>query len=82
MSTDRIQLTGISGHGFHGVFDFEKKKGQPFIVDILVTTDFTAAAKTDDLIHTVDYSKLAKIAHEAITGPSFNLIEKLGICIR
>ena len=30
---DRITLTGITAKGYHGVLDFEKRDGQPFVVD-------------------------------------------------
>ncbi|WP_424271935.1 dihydroneopterin aldolase, partial [Enterococcus faecalis] len=33
-SLDRVELTGISAHAYHGVEDFEKKDGQPFSVDV------------------------------------------------
>lgn len=75
--TDKIHLTGVSGIGYHGVFEQEKRKGQTFSVDIEVTSDFSAAVKSDDVRDTVNYADLANIAHAAITGQPFDLIEKL-----
>jgi hypothetical protein len=75
--SDKITLTGVSGFGFHGVFDSEKRDGQIFLVDIEATTDFTTAINSDDVSDTVNYAVLAEIAHAAITGEPFNLIEKL-----
>ena len=34
---DRISLTGITAFGHHGVFDFERQQGQPFVVDVSCT---------------------------------------------
>ena len=75
--TDKIYLTGVSGIGFHGVFEKEKREGQTFIVDVEVTSDFSAAIKSDDVRDTVNYADIAEIAHSAITGKPFDLIEKL-----
>ena len=46
---DRIELTGLECFGYHGVFDEEKRTGQPFIVDITCWSEFAEAAATDDL---------------------------------
>lgn len=37
---DRITLTGITAKGYHGVLDFEKRDGQPFVVDATCTAIF------------------------------------------
>ena len=39
---DRITLTGITGYGHHGVFDFEREQGQPFVVDLTCQLDLSA----------------------------------------
>jgi dihydroneopterin aldolase len=31
---DKIFLTGVSGTGYHGVFEKEKREGQLFVVDV------------------------------------------------
>lgn len=31
---DRITLTGIRAVGYHGVFEHERRDGQPFVVDV------------------------------------------------
>jgi dihydroneopterin aldolase len=75
--SDKIYLKGVSGIGYHGVFEQEKREGQNFIVDVEVTSDFSAAIKSDDVRDAVNYAELAEIAHSAITGEPFDLIEKL-----
>lgn len=77
MMADRIELKGLKARGYHGVFDFEKREGQDFIVDITCWLDLRPAAKSDDLNETINYAELATIAHEVITGPPFDLIEKV-----
>ena len=46
---DRITLTGLRATGYHGVFDHEKREGQEFIVDIVLSVDHRLAGRTDDL---------------------------------
>ncbi|WP_081706112.1 dihydroneopterin aldolase [Nocardia sp. CNY236] len=73
--TDRIELRGLRAHGHHGVFDHERRDGQEFVVDLTVWVDFTAAAASDDLADTVDYSVLAERAVGIVQGPAHHLIE-------
>ena len=46
--TDRIALTGLRVLGFHGVFEFERREGQDFVVDVELELDTAAAAATDE----------------------------------
>ena len=74
---DRIELRGLTAHGYHGVFEQEKLAGQQFIVDVICWLDLSSAAQTDDLSLTINYAELAELAYQVITGPSFDLIEKV-----
>jgi dihydroneopterin aldolase len=74
---DKITITGITGFGYHGVFEHERREGQTFSVDLEVVTNFESAISSDDVRDTVNYAELAEIAHAAITGEPVNLIEKL-----
>lgn len=74
---DRLDLTGVSAHGYHGLFDFERRDGQEFIVDVSLGLDLSAAAKTGDLSMSVDYGELAVKIHEQIVGEPVDLIETL-----
>jgi dihydroneopterin aldolase len=73
--SDTITLTGIEGYGYHGVLPEERQNGQPFVVDVEVTIDVAAAAASDDLAATVDYSGLAQQVLSVIEGEPLNLIE-------
>ncbi len=72
---DRITLTGLSVVGHHGVFDFERRDGQTFVVDLTLWLDVTEAARTDDLTKTVHYGEVAALAAAVIGGPPRDLIE-------
>ncbi len=73
--TDRITLTGLTVYGHHGVFDFEKEQGQPFIADVTVWLDLTAAVASDDVRQTLHYGELAEFVAGVIGGPARDLIE-------
>ena len=75
--TDHIVVQGIKGFGYHGVLPEEREKGQDFLVDLDVETDFTVAVASDDVETTVNYVTLAELAFQMITGDAFNLIETL-----
>ena len=75
--SEKISITGITASGKHGVLPLEKIEAQEFVVDVTLKTELATAAKSDSLADTVDYSEVAKLVHQVITGPSVNLIEKL-----
>jgi 7,8-dihydroneopterin aldolase/epimerase/oxygenase len=74
---DRISLTGITAFGHHGVFDFERQQGQPFVVDVSCTLDLSSAASSDDLGQTIDYGALARAVVADIEQNPLTLIEAL-----
>ncbi|MFM6940412.1 MAG: dihydroneopterin aldolase [Candidatus Planktophila sp.] len=75
--SDKISIKGIKGFGYHGVFDFEKRDGQDFFVDLDIDIDLSEASRSDVLTDSVDYSLLTAIAKEAIEKLQFDLIERL-----
>jgi dihydroneopterin aldolase len=77
MSTDSITLTGLRITAHHGVFDFERRDGQEFVIDVTVWLDFRAAASGDDLARTIHYGELAVEIAEAVRRDPVDLIETL-----
>ena len=75
--SDCIVIKGVTAIGHHGVFDFEKRDGQEFSVDLEIKLDLTAASKSDRLEDSIDYSRFTEIASAAIEGEPFDLIERL-----
>lgn len=73
----RIALEGLEFHAFHGVYPHERESGNWFEVDIAVDTDFSSAAKTDDLAGTVDYSAIYRVVKAEMEKPS-KLLETVG----
>jgi dihydroneopterin aldolase len=74
---DRITLTGLTVRGFHGVFEFERREGQDFVIDAMLELDTAPAAASDDLTQTVHYGELAQKLADIVAGPPFDLIETL-----
>lgn len=78
---DRIELRGLRVRGFHGVLPEERRDGQLFGIDVLLETDVTAAADSDDLAETIDYSTVAKQVEAIVGGAPVDLIETLAVRI-
>jgi dihydroneopterin aldolase len=74
---DRIALHGLTVRGFHGVFDFERRDGQDFVIDVDLELDTAPAAASDDLRDTVHYGELADALAEVVAGEPVNLLETL-----
>jgi dihydroneopterin aldolase len=74
---DLITLTGLRVRGNHGVFDFERRDGQDFVVDVVLGLDLRPAAASDEVADTVHYGELASRLAEIVAGPPVNLIETL-----
>jgi dihydroneopterin aldolase len=78
---DRITLSGVTAVGYHGVFEFERREGQPFVVDAVLHLNFAKAAESDDVRDTAHYGEVAERIKDWITGEPLNLIEALAVRI-
>jgi dihydroneopterin aldolase len=75
--SDRISLSGLRVRGHHGVFDFERRDGQDFVIDVVLELALDKAAASDDVADTVHYGELAGRLAEVVAGEPVNLIETL-----
>jgi 7,8-dihydroneopterin aldolase/epimerase/oxygenase len=75
--TDELAVTGLECWGHHGVFDFERREGQTFVIDLVLGFDTSSAAASDDLSETVDYGSLATAVKAAVETDPVDLIETL-----
>ena len=85
--SDQLAVRGLSVHGHHGVFEFERREGQEFVVDLVLGMDTGAAAQSDDLQDTVDYGTLVEEVRSAVANDPVDLIETLAqriadVCLR
>ncbi len=74
---DEIRIEGIAVEAVHGVLPEERRRPQPFRVDVTLRRDLAAAGRSDDLAQTVNYAEVAAIAAAVLSGPPRNLIESL-----
>jgi len=75
--TDRITLRGLRVRGYHGVFEHERRDGQDFVIDVVLSVDTTAAGRSDDLDDTIHYGVLAEELAADVARDPVNLIESL-----
>jgi dihydroneopterin aldolase len=78
--TDTIVVRGIHAEGMHGLAD-ERRRPQPFVVDIEVPGDLSAAAAADDISTTIDYGDISAAVRDVVMNESFELIEALAEAI-
>lgn len=75
--SDQLAVTGLEIYAHHGVFDFERRDGQIFVVDLVLGLDTRPAAASDDLASTVDYGALVAAVKVAVENDPVDLIETL-----
>jgi dihydroneopterin aldolase len=73
--TDRIFIKGLTLHAYHGVMPHEAKVGQSFSIDLELSIDLSGAARSDKVVDTVSYDKVAECASQAFSAQRFRLIE-------
>jgi dihydroneopterin aldolase/2-amino-4-hydroxy-6-hydroxymethyldihydropteridine diphosphokinase len=74
---DQIELRGLRVRGRHGVLPFERRDGQDFLIDAVLSVDTRPAAATDDLALTADYGTLSERLAQIVAGEPVQLIETL-----
>ncbi len=72
-----IEVNGIKIYAFHGCLPEEEKIGGYYVVDVMLNTNFSEAALTDELSKTVDYVLINHIVKEEMAIRS-KLIEQVG----
>ena len=70
----KIEIEGIKVYAYHGCLEEEGKIGANYVIDVIIETNFTEAAQTDDLHKTIDYVAVYDIVKTQMAIRS-NLIE-------
>jgi len=73
----RIHLKNMAFYGYHGHYPGETAQGQKFFVDLVLTADIGAAAASDRLPDTVDYSRVHDICRKIVEQERVKLLETL-----
>ena len=76
-----IKIRNASFYAYHGAFSEEQKIGGKFEADIDIYTDFTEAARNDDLNLTVNYDDVYKFINRLVHEKKYYLIESLATVI-
>ena len=69
-----LRLDNMEFYAYHGVLDEERKIGALYVVSLALELDVSAAMETDNLEHTIDYSRVYGLVKEQMKIPS-KLIE-------
>ena len=77
MSKIILKLEKLNFFGFHGVNQNEIKKGQNFILDLLVGYQLSSNID-DNLSNAIDYIELYNLVKDSFNSQRFNLLESLG----
>ena len=81
MSSSLVEIRGLRAYAYHGVRDFERERGQPFVIDVWLACTPSAAQASDDLADAVNYSAVCDRVSELATGGPYNLLERLAAVI-
>lgn len=78
---DIIKIEQLEVYGYHGVFEEEKKQGQPFMINVEMKTDFLRAAREDDLNYSTHYGEVCLFIKDIFTARSYDLIETAAVTV-
>ena len=73
---DTIMIRGLRVYAYHGVKEEEKRKGQPFVLDLDVKADLKAACESDNVNDTINYSDVTKCVVKTMLSEKNDLIER------
>jgi len=76
-----IKIRKATFYGYHGVRSEEQSVGGKFEADVDIYTDFSKAAKDDNLKETIDYHKVYSFMYHLALEQKYYLIESLAMKI-
>jgi len=76
-----IKIKNATFYGYHGARSEEQSVGGKYEADVDIYTDFSKAAKNDDLTQTVDYHKVYSFIYKLALEHKYYLIEALAMKI-
>ena len=79
--TNIIKIKNAAFYAYHGALEEEQNIGGKFEADVEIYTDFSEAAKTDDLELTINYDEVYKFINKIVHEKSYYLIETLATVI-
>jgi FolB domain-containing protein len=74
---DRIVIKDLLLRGIVGINDWERKKRQDILINLVLETDLRRSAKSDDVDDTLNYRTLTKRVVEYVESAETFLVEAL-----
>jgi len=84
---DKVIIKNLLARGIIGIRDWERKRPQNILLNIVLYTDTHKAAETDDINHCADYSTISKKVQAHAETAGRLTVEALandiaGICLK
>ena len=76
-----VTIKGLEPEAVIGCYDWERTIKQRLVIDLAMTTDFTSAAKNDDLSDALDYAAISEHVISFVERTEFQLLEALSAAI-
>ena len=74
---DTIFLRGLEIECLIGFIEWERRIRQKVVIDFELPVDCARAARSDEVVDTLDYKRVAKRIIEFVTASEFKLVETL-----
>ncbi len=73
-----IEIYGLQLHGYHGVLDEERERGQTFLFDLWIAAP---EVPTDRIEYALDYRGVVELVRQISDGRRFRLLEALAAAV-
>ena len=85
--TDKILIKDLLLRCIIGINDIERKEKQDVVINLVIWSDLSKAAKSDDIRKTIDYKTITKDIISFVEKSEFFLVETLAekiaqVCLR
>ena len=77
MTMDRVFIEDLRIQTVIGIYDWEREITQTINIDLQMAFDISRAAKSDDIIDTLDYKSVSKRLIQFVEASEFQLVEAL-----
>jgi len=77
MTKDRVFIEDLRIQTVIGVFDWEREITQTISLDLQMAYDIQQAAKSDNIVDTLDYKAVSKRLIQFVEASDFQLVEAL-----
>jgi dihydroneopterin aldolase len=77
MTMDRVFIEDLRIQTVIGIYDWEREITQTISIDLQMAFDISRAAKSDDIVDTLDYKSVSKRLIQFVETSEFQLVEAL-----